>query len=162
MNLMNRKIALTALAIDKLIKLSESEIEDILFSEYLDGEDGEQIAYESIYDEMVQDFLLKYYIEVVLYGVSNRYLAEFIQKHFQKAVNIVGEEPSLEKCPCCGYLTLTERGAYDICPVCHWEDDGKSEEELLLYSTVNNSTLEEYRSKIQRELESAKIIYKKG
>ena len=26
-------------------------------------------------------------------------------------------------CPCCGYLTLNERGAYDICPVCFWEDD---------------------------------------
>lgn len=29
-----------------------------------------------------------------------------------------------EKCPCCGYLTLTERGIYDICQVCFWEDDG--------------------------------------
>lgn len=26
-------------------------------------------------------------------------------------------------CPCCGYLTLDERGGYDICPVCYWEDD---------------------------------------
>ena len=26
-------------------------------------------------------------------------------------------------CPCCGCLTLNERGAYDICPVCFWEDD---------------------------------------
>lgn len=26
-------------------------------------------------------------------------------------------------CPCCGCLTLAERGAYDICPVCFWEDD---------------------------------------
>lgn len=28
-------------------------------------------------------------------------------------------------CPCCGYLTLPERGGYDICPVCWWEDDGQ-------------------------------------
>lgn len=27
------------------------------------------------------------------------------------------------KCPCCGYYTLDERGGYDICPVCFWEDD---------------------------------------
>jgi hypothetical protein len=27
------------------------------------------------------------------------------------------------RCPCCGYLTLPERGGYDICPVCFWEDD---------------------------------------
>jgi Cysteine-rich CPCC len=28
-------------------------------------------------------------------------------------------------CPCCGFLTLDERGGYDICPVCFWEDDGQ-------------------------------------
>lgn len=28
-----------------------------------------------------------------------------------------------EACPCCGYITLPERGAYDLCPVCWWEDD---------------------------------------
>ncbi len=28
-------------------------------------------------------------------------------------------------CPCCGYLTLTEKppGTFAICPVCFWEDD---------------------------------------
>lgn len=26
-------------------------------------------------------------------------------------------------CPCCGYKTLSEIGAYEICPVCFWEDD---------------------------------------
>jgi hypothetical protein len=28
-------------------------------------------------------------------------------------------------CPCCGYLTLDERGGFEICPVCFWEDDGQ-------------------------------------
>lgn len=28
------------------------------------------------------------------------------------------------KCLCCGFYTLDERGAYDICPVCFWEDEG--------------------------------------
>lgn len=28
------------------------------------------------------------------------------------------------KCPCCGFYTLNERGKYEICPVCLWEDDG--------------------------------------
>ena len=27
------------------------------------------------------------------------------------------------KCLCCGYRTLDERGDYDICPVCFWEDE---------------------------------------
>jgi hypothetical protein len=30
-------------------------------------------------------------------------------------------------CPCCGYLTLRERGADDICQVCFWEDDGQDD-----------------------------------
>ena len=31
------------------------------------------------------------------------------------------------RCPCCGSLTLDERGGYDICPVCFWEDDGQDD-----------------------------------
>ena len=27
------------------------------------------------------------------------------------------------RCLCCGYRTINERGAYDICPICFWEDD---------------------------------------
>ena len=27
------------------------------------------------------------------------------------------------RCLCCGYRTLDERGCFDICPVCFWEDD---------------------------------------
>lgn len=29
------------------------------------------------------------------------------------------------RCPCCGYKTLNERGEYEICAVCFWEDDGQ-------------------------------------
>jgi Cysteine-rich CPCC len=28
-------------------------------------------------------------------------------------------------CPYCGHATLTERGAYEICGECGWEDDGQ-------------------------------------
>ena len=31
------------------------------------------------------------------------------------------------KCPCCGYRTLNERGGFEICPVCFWEDDGQDD-----------------------------------
>lgn len=34
----------------------------------------------------------------------------------------------LERCPCCYYLTLSERGGYDICEICGWEDDGQDDE----------------------------------
>lgn len=31
------------------------------------------------------------------------------------------------KCPCCGYPTLDERAAFDICVLCNWEDDGQDD-----------------------------------
>ncbi|GAA3847876.1 hypothetical protein GCM10022207_06570 [Streptomyces lannensis] len=31
------------------------------------------------------------------------------------------------RCPCCGFITLFERGAFEICDVCYWEDDGQDE-----------------------------------
>jgi hypothetical protein len=34
---------------------------------------------------------------------------------------------SLYACPCCGEQTLSERGGYDICSVCGWEDDGQDD-----------------------------------
>lgn len=34
-----------------------------------------------------------------------------------------------EPCPCCGYRTLRERGGFEICPVCFWEDDGQDNDD---------------------------------
>lgn len=33
---------------------------------------------------------------------------------------------NLYPCPCCGYLTFSEKGGgtYEICPICFWEADG--------------------------------------
>lgn len=31
------------------------------------------------------------------------------------------------RCPCCFCKTLDERGGFDICPVCFWEDDGQDD-----------------------------------
>ncbi|MFE5734367.1 CPCC family cysteine-rich protein [Streptomyces sp. NPDC056528] len=43
-------------------------------------------------------------------------------------VNVYGDpESGPYVCPCCGYLTLGERGAFEICDVCFWEDDGQDE-----------------------------------
>jgi hypothetical protein len=30
-------------------------------------------------------------------------------------------------CPCCGHPTLSERGGYEICDECGWEDDGQDD-----------------------------------
>ncbi len=29
----------------------------------------------------------------------------------------------MNTCPCCGYKVFEERGNYEICPICYWEDD---------------------------------------
>ncbi|WP_285790555.1 CPCC family cysteine-rich protein [Micromonospora sp. NBRC 101691] len=38
-----------------------------------------------------------------------------------------GPQDAAYACPCCGYLTLAERGGYEICDVCFWEDDGQDD-----------------------------------
>ncbi|MDQ6419584.1 CPCC family cysteine-rich protein [Paenibacillus sp. LHD-117] len=32
-----------------------------------------------------------------------------------------------QNCPCCGYPTLFERRAWEICSLCNWEDDGQDD-----------------------------------
>lgn len=38
-----------------------------------------------------------------------------------------GPEEGPYQCPCCAAVTLPARGAYELCPVCFWEDDGQDE-----------------------------------
>lgn len=33
----------------------------------------------------------------------------------------------LANCPCCGYPTIAEPAAFEVCPVCFWEDDGQGD-----------------------------------
>lgn len=44
---------------------------------------------------------------------------------WEGAVLRIPSAPVLHPCPCCGFRTLLdeERGSYDICGVCAWEDD---------------------------------------
>ncbi len=51
-----------------------------------------------------------------------------------------------EQCPCCGYVTLPERGMSLICPVCYWEDDAFVGDRLDERSLCNKMTLCEARS----------------
>ena len=49
------------------------------------------------------------------------------RKIFDKHIKDKGLK--LFTCPGCGYPTLTERGSYDICDVCNWEDDNQDDNE---------------------------------
>lgn len=44
-------------------------------------------------------------------------------------------------CPCCRYKTLTERGGFQICPVCFWEDDGQDDHDADVVRGGPNGTL---------------------
>jgi len=37
------------------------------------------------------------------------------------------EDGVLFRCPCCACATLSERGGFEICEVCFWEDDGQDD-----------------------------------
>ncbi len=53
----------------------------------------------------------------------------------------------MHQCPCCDYYTLKDWGAYSICPVCFWENDGLDIDEPDAYSGPNHMTLREARQK---------------
>lgn len=44
-------------------------------------------------------------------------------------------------CPCCGWISLSERGAFDICTVCWWEDDGQDNVDANVVMGGPNSNL---------------------
>lgn len=46
-----------------------------------------------------------------------------------------------ERCPCCGSLTLSERGAFNLCPVCCWEDDGQDDKDAAVVRGGPNRSL---------------------
>lgn len=163
MKMITRKLALEVFSIYKILKLSEADIENFIFADYCDKETGEPIEYNTIYDENIQEFLFNLHTDIILYGVSNEYLQFFLKKifDFESDIIVTGKEPDLYKCPCCEYLTLPARGQYDVCPVCFWEDDGKSEDSLYSYSSVNNSSLNSYRLNKLPSFLKNEIYYRK-
>lgn len=54
------------------------------------------------------------------------------------------------QCPCCGYISLPQRGACLICPVCWWEDDPFVGDEIAIRSDCNRMTLSEGRANYAR------------
>jgi hypothetical protein len=44
-------------------------------------------------------------------------------------------------CPCCGHLTLDERGGFEICQVCFWEDDGQDDHDADIVRGGPNGSL---------------------
>lgn len=58
-------------------------------------------------------------------GGGDRWFHRYVERLRNESVLAEGRGPYA--CPCCGYLTLGERGGWGICAVCFWEDDGQDD-----------------------------------
>jgi hypothetical protein len=64
---------------------------------------------------------------------------------------VIPGDPVLHPCPCCGFhtLVLAERGSYDLCEVCDWEDDGVQFDDPDYRGGANVESLNEARAAFQ-------------
>ena len=71
--------------------------------------------------------------EGMLWGRHTGYTQDFMDEEKEQQAAAFAEklcggdgedtcDPEL-LCPCCGQYAFEEKGAYEICPVCGWEDD---------------------------------------
>lgn len=85
---------------------------------------------------------------------DNIILADFTtrRKAFDKF--ITDNNLKLFTCPGCGFPTLVERGGYDICDVCNWEDDNQDDgnEDDILGGPNSNLSLTQNRLDIGKTL----------
>lgn len=118
-------------------------------------------------DEPVNDVMDSRYNQLLLigaedsfYGIPNEYLSKLVSKIVGSNIEVEGYVEKLLSCPCCNYETLVQRGEYDICPVCFWEDDGNNNPSR--YSGPNHMTLSEGRRNFEKygacSKEEAKLV----
>ena len=98
---------------------------------------------DSRYNPIIMDELVRSYM-----GAKNEFILKKLEEIIPGQMTIEGEPELLLDCPCCHYLTLSERGDYEICVVCYWEDDGASKDDH--YSGPNHQTLKQGRDNFIR------------
>ncbi|MEP3890414.1 MAG: CPCC family cysteine-rich protein [Hellea sp.] len=91
-------------------------------------------------DSKYDDILIEYAKEDFQFW-NNDQLLEALDALGHKTRRLIGTL-KLYACPCCGANSLTERGEWDICPICWWEDDGTDNEEASLYFSGPNNGLQ--------------------
>jgi hypothetical protein len=66
------------------------------------------------------------------------------------------EDAGRATCPCCGYPTIVERAAYEICSLCAWEDDGQDDPdaETVVHGPNHDYSLAEARANFTTNLTS--------
>lgn len=98
-------------------------------------------------DDLVD--LAEFAVSASLERYMNDWLSRRASQELGRTVTVVGAEPRLESCPCCGFKSLPNRGEYDVCSVCLWEDDGC--EDPKRRSGPNRSSMENYRTTCEFE-----------
>lgn len=83
-------------------------------------------------------------------GVTHLYLMRCLHEAGLGDYSVNPEIERLEACPCCGYRTLSARGEYEICDLCHWEDDGSDTPDAL--SGPNHRSLVQAREQFARTM----------
>ncbi|GEM_PF-1580410 len=84
-------------------------------------------------------------------GDSTRSEIAYAASH-GKTIEYLEAQPDL-RCPVCGKFYFSERGSYDICPVCGWEDDSVQKQWPDLEGGANKDSLNEARRKYEAEHE---------
>ncbi len=75
----------------------------------------------------------------------NAYLEDLGSRAGLDPVQVLGEEPTLAACPVCLYRSLDPPGAFEICEVCLWQNDGvRSSTEV---SGANRMSLDEAKKR---------------
>jgi hypothetical protein len=72
--------------------------------------------------------------------VGSRWFSEYTDR-LNKSVIKPGVDDVAHACPCCRCMTLGERGGFEICPVCLWEDDGQDDQDASVVRGGPNGSL---------------------
>lgn len=106
------------------------------------------------------DGIVRKYLSSGWRGVSNEYLVSRLTELGYEHVDLSDEPAMLARCPCCGYRTLEQRGDYECCPVCFWEDSGADDPNDGVLGP-NHITLSEARKNFERIGVSQEVFLQK-
>ena len=112
----------------KILGLSEQNLIRIEAEEWFDIEFS--LAFRPIYRI--------YFIDSLLH-VTNQYLEKRLLE-FKIEFKVIGTKELTGKCPCCKYYSIDfgEDGAWNICPVCFWENGGSGPNHMTLEDAQRN------------------------
>ncbi len=138
----------------KLTGLSRKALDQI------QQEDLFNLEFEEAFQPIYRDYLI-----FTFQFSTNKYLEKKLVEIGIKA-SVIGKIEPAGLCPCCKYYSIDfgEDGAWDICPVCFWENGGDGPNRMTLEEAQNN--FEKYGVMSQSHLTSidpeGKIKFRKA